>query len=73
MPPIHALFPLRRQAQNSFPAHRKTASGTEVWGTAASPSPRPGKTPESKLRKGIPVQSTIQTHTQFALSNMDES
>ncbi len=67
------FFPCGGKPKISFPAHRKTASGTEVWGTAASPSPRPGKTPESKLRKGIPVQSTIQTHTQFALSNMDES
>lgn len=31
-----------------------------------------GKTTERILRKGIPVQSTIQTHTHFALSNIAE-
>ena len=41
------------------------------------PTPLPMETPGAaagdKRRKDIPVQSTIQTHTQFALSNRKES
>lgn len=33
----------------------------------------PGAAAGDKRRKDIPVQSTIQTHTQFALSNRKES
>ena len=37
------------------------------------PMETPGAAAGDKRRKDIPVQSTIQTHTQFALSNRKES
>ena len=37
------------------------------------PMETPGAAAGDKRRQDIPVQSTIQTHTQFALSNRKES
>lgn len=43
------------------------------FGAPKKPRETPGAAAGDKRRKDIPVQSTIQTHTQFALSNRKES
>ena len=60
-------------ASSKFISERRKSLGNGGFCPPSLPMETPGAAAGDKRRKDIPVQSTIQTHTQFALSNRKES